>query len=171
MKTRISESSLFKVLSVTLILMLASPVFTNGQAGKTNFSGTWVLNQEKSTLGDNPRGGGDFTAKQEGNLLTVERTFTNRDGQSMTSTMNYTLDGKESVNTSQRGDSKSVASWSSDGKTLTISSVRSFNMDGETRTMKSTEVWTLTDQKTINIQSTMSTPNGERKMSLVYDKK
>lgn len=172
MKTGISGSFLFKLLSVVLLLVIASPASTKGQAGKTNFTGSWILNQEKSTQADGPRmGGGDFTAKQDGNLLTVERTLTNRDGQSMTNTMKYTLDGKESVNTTQRGDSKSVATWSADGKTLTISTTRSFNMDGETRTMKSVEVWTLTDQKTINVQSTMSTPNGERKMSLVYDKK
>ena len=172
METGIKRSFLFKLLLVSLILMVVLPFYTNAQAGKTNFSGSWVINEAKSNLGDGPRmGGGDFTAKQDGNMLTVERTFTNRDGESVTSLMKYTLDGKESLNTSQRGDSKSVASWSADGKTLTISTSRTFNMNGETRTMQSVEVWTMTDPKTINIQSTMTTPNGERKLTMVYDKK
>ena len=172
METGIKRTFLFKLLSVTFILMVALPFLTNAQAGKPNFTGTWAINEEKSNLGDGPRmGGGDFTAKQEGNLMTVERTFTNRDGQTMTSIMKYTLDGKESLNTSQRGDSKSVANWSADGKTLTISTSRTFNMNGETRTMQSVEIWTMTDPKTINIQSTMTTPNGERKLTMVYDKK
>jgi Tol biopolymer transport system component len=172
METGIKRSFLFKLLSVTLVLIVALPLFTNAQAGKTNFTGNWAINEEKSNLGDGPRmGGGDFTAKQDGNLLTVERTFTNRDGQTMTSIMKYTLDGKESLNTSQRGDSKSVASWTADGKTLTISTSRTFNMNGETRNMQSVEVWTMTDPKTISIQSTMTTQNGERKLTMVYDKK
>jgi Tol biopolymer transport system component len=172
METVIKRSFLLKVFSLIGILLVAVTSYTNAQAGKTNFTGSWALNEEKSNLGDGPRmGGGDFTAKQDGNLLTVERTFTNRDGQSMTSFMKYTLDGKESLNTSPRGDSKSVASWSADGKTLTISTTRTLNMNGETRNIQSVEVWTMTDPKTINIQSTMTTPNGERKLTMVYDKK
>jgi Tol biopolymer transport system component len=172
METGIKRSFLFKLLFVTMILMVALPFYTNAQTGKTNFSGSWAINEAKSNLGDGSRmGGGDFTAKQDGNMLTVERTFTNRDGESVTSLMKYTLDGKESLNTSQRGDSKSVANWSADGKTLTISTSWTFNMNGETRTMQSVEVWTMTDPKTINIQSTMTTPNGERKLTMVYDKK
>jgi len=172
MKTKISGTYYLKLFSIALLLMVVAPYVAVAQTGKVNFTGTWILNASKSVLGDNPRmGGGDFTAKQEGNLLTVDRTFTNRDGESMTSNMKYTLDGKECVNTSQRGDSKSVASWSADGKTLTISSVRTFNMNGESRTMKSVDVWTLTDPKTITIKSTSSTPNGDRNMTTVYDKK
>jgi Tol biopolymer transport system component len=172
MKTGINRNQLLKVLSVLLVLVIAAPVMTSAQTGKVNFAGSWTLNASKSNLGDGPRmGGGDFTAKQEANLLTVDRTFTTRDGQTMNSTMKYTLDGKESINTSQRGDSKSTAKWSADGKTLTINTSRTFNMNGESRTMNSVEVWTLTDPKTITVNSTMSTPNGDRNTTMVYDKK
>jgi hypothetical protein len=33
------------------------------------------------------------------------------DGQAMTTTTKYSLDGKETANTSGRGESKSVAKW------------------------------------------------------------
>jgi len=172
MKTGISGTYLLKLLSVILALALFTPFITEAQTAKVNFSGSWVLNSEKSTLGDNPRmGAGNFIAAQEGNLLSVERTRTNRDGETVTTTMKYTLDGKESINTSPRGDSKSVAAWSADSKTLTINTSRTFEMNGETMNIKSVEVWTLTDPKIITIQSTSTTPDGERRMTLIYDKK
>jgi len=116
-------------------------------------------------------GGGDFTATQEGNLLTVERTMTGPDGTARTTTSKYTLDGKESINTARMGESKSVATWSSDGKKLTIKTTRTMSRNGESTTMTSTEVWSLTDSKTLQIESTTSTPGGERKQTSVYNKK
>lgn len=172
MKKGRSRIYLFRMLSLALVLSLFVPAIAMAQTAKVNFSGNWVLNEEKSNLGDNQRmGGGNFIASQEANLLNVERTRTNRDGETVTTTMKYTLDGKESINTSTRGDSKSVASWSADGKTLNISTARTFEMNGETINMKTVEVWTLTNPTTITIQSTATTPNGERKMTMVYDKK
>ena len=164
-----------KVLFVLVLIMAVLAV--NAQAGKTNFAGTWNLNAEKSTQpqadqgGGMRMGGGNFVATQEANLLNVERTRTGQDGQSTTTTMKYTLDGKESINTSPRGDGKSVAKWSADGKSLTIETSRTMDMNGESRTMKSTEVWTLTDAKTLTVASTRQGQNGEVKTTMVYDKK
>ena len=170
-----------KIILSAMIIMtfLFTPFYLNGQTGKTNFSGTWALNAEKSTFGPGPGGqapqgqgqrggfgGGNFVAKQEANLLTVERT---RGDQTVTS--KYTLDGKESVNTTGRGESKSTATWSADGKTLKIVTTRSFERDGQTTQMKTTEEWTLTSPAVLTIVSTSSTPNGERKSTMVYDKK
>ena len=109
---------------MTIILVLIAPVITNAQAGKANFSGDWTLNAEKSTVpqggqgGGMRMGGGNFVATQDANLLTVVRTRTGQDGTPTTTTTKYTLDGKESINASPRGDSKSVATWSADGKSL-----------------------------------------------------
>jgi len=175
-KTRHNCITYMRLLSLTLILTLVSSVVVNAQAGKTNFAGDWTLNAEKSTQpqgggGGARMGGGNFTATQEANLLTVVRTRTGQDGQPTTTTMKYTLDGKESVNTSPRGDSKSVAKWSADGKSLTIETSRTMDMNGESRTMKSTEVWVLTDAKTLTVTTTRQGPNGEVKTVMVYDKK
>lgn len=170
-------SKLMMLFSLTLMAALISPVLINAQTGKTNFAGSWVMNASKSTTpqggggGGQRMGGGDFVANQDANMLTVVRTRTGQDGQATTTTMKYTLDGKESVNTSPRGDSKSTAKWSADGKSLTISTSRTIDMNGETRTMTSTEVWTLTDPKTISIVTTRQGQNGEVKTTMVYDKK
>jgi len=172
----INSSKFMRLISLAIILVLIAPVMTNAQAGKTNFAGDWTLNAEKSTQpqggqGGGMRMGGNFVATQEDNLLTVVRTRTGQDGQPTTMTMKYTLDGKESINTSPRGDSKSTATWSADGKTLTIVTSRTMDMNGQSTTMKSTEVWTLTDAKILSIASTRQGPNGEVKANNVYDKK
>jgi len=169
-----------KIMLSGMIIMaiLIMPFSLNGQAGKTDFTGTWQLNAEKSDLGQGPGqgrggfGGGNLVVKQEANLLTVERTMGDR-----TVTSKYTLDGKESINSTGRGESKSVATWSADGKTLTIVTTRSFERDGQTRQQKSTEMWKLTspdrskDQKVLSIVSSFTTQDGERKSTRVYDKK
>lgn len=142
----------------------------NAQAGLTDFSGTWNSNAEKSIQPPGNQGGGSLVARQVANLLTVERTRTGQDGQPTTIIMNYTLDGKECTNTSPRGESKSVASWSSDGKSLTIVTSRTMDRNGESVTMKSTENWTLADEKTLSVSSAGQGPAGEVKTTIVYDK-
>lgn len=155
-----------QLLSLTVVLALVAPVMIHAQAGKANFAGTWTMNAEKSTLpqgGGGPRMGGNITVTQEANLLTQTRT--SQDGTTRVS--KYTLNGKESVNTTGGGESKSTANWSADGKTLTIITKSNFN--GNERT--STAVWSLIDAKTLSIVSTRQGQNGEVKATMVYDKK
>lgn len=159
---------LMKLFSLTVIMATVVPAFLFAQKGKVSFAGTWTLNEQKSTQpqgGGNPQrmGGGSFVIAQEENLLT--RTRTAQDGTTRVS--KYTLDGKENVNMTGRGEVKSTAKWSEDGKTLTI--VSKFNIDGNDRT--STEVWTLTDSKTLSIAVTRPGQNGEMKSTMIYDKK
>lgn len=158
-------SNLMMLLSLTAILALVMPLMSHAQ--KANFAGTWTLNESKSKMpeggGGRMMGGPTFTVTQEANLLT--RTSTGQDGSQRVA--KYTLDGKESVNTTPRGDSKSVATWSADGKTLNIATTRTTN-NGE---RKSTEAWTLTDPKTLTIASSFTTQDGEMKATMVYEKK
>jgi Tol biopolymer transport system component len=164
MKTKLSN--LVQLFSLTVVLGLISPAIIYGQTGKINFSGTWALNTEKSTQqggGEQRMGGGNLVVAQEANILT--KTRTGQDGTARVS--KYSLDGKESVNTTGRGESKSIAKWSADGKTLSIETTMVFN--GNERT--STEVWSLTDTKTLSVAITRQGPNGEVKSTIVYDKK
>lgn len=164
---------------MVILALLFLPINLIGQSSKADFSGSWIYNAEKSntaqTAGQGQgRGGftgGDFIVRQEGSLLTVERTRTNPDGQSSTTTMKYTLDGKESNNSTGRGTSKSFASWSADGKILTIKSTRSFERNGETVIMNSTDVWSMPDKNMVTIVTTSSSPAGERTITSVYNRK
>lgn len=160
-----------QLFTLAVVFLMIVPTLGNAQAGKANYAGNWTFNESKSNLGDSGGrrfGGGDMVVKQEANLLTIERTRTNRDGETINMTSKYTLDGKESTNTFGQGESKSTAKWSADGKSLTIVTKMSFNGNDFT----STEVWTLKDAKTLSIDSTR--PNrdgGETKTTRVYDKK
>jgi hypothetical protein len=177
--------SLQIALSAMIILaFLAMPFSTYAQAGKANFAGSWVMNAEKSQMGQGqgqpPQGagqgqgqrmggfgGGPLTVKQEANLLTQVRTRTGQDGTATTTETKVTLDGKETVNTTQRGESKLTATWSADGKSLTIVTKSSFNGNE----MVTTAVWSLTDANTLAIKTTRKNQNGEDvTTTMVYDK-
>ena len=158
-----------KLISLAIILAFVMPEVASAQ-GKANFSGTWTLNESKSTLpqgggGGRYMGGGTMTVTQDASMLS--RTITGRNG--MERTLKYNLNGKESVNPMMgNNESKSVATWSPDGKTLTIKTTIEYN--GNTRT--STAMWTLKDSKTLCIETTSTGRNGnERKVTMIYDKK
>ena len=157
---------LFQVVSLTVALFLIAPLMIHAQAGKVNFSGTWVLNAEKSTIpesGGQRMGGGEMTITQDASTLTQSRT--GQDG--TTRETKYILDGKENINTTGRGEIKYTATWSADGKNLTLVTKMSF--DGNERT--SAAVWSLKDEKTLSIENTRQGQNGEVKTTMVYDKK
>ena len=163
----VTRKSFMQVLALTLMAsFFILPVKINAQGTKANFSGTWTLNEGKSTIpqgGGQRMGGREFTVTQEANLLTQTRT--SQDG--TTRATKYNLDGTESVNTFGEFESKSTAKWSADGKSLTITTKSNFN--GNERT--STAVWSLTDAKTLSIVSTRQGQDGEVKSTMVYDKK
>jgi hypothetical protein len=185
-----TRNNILRIISLTVILAFIMPVMTNAQAGKANFAGTWAMNAAKSDQppaggagGGGGQGGGggmrgglsNFVATQEANLLTVVSSRTGQDGTTVTTTSKYTLDGKESLNTTPGfggGDPiqvPSVATWSADGKSLTIVTTRTFN----DQTMKTTQVWTLTDASTLSITTTSPGFQGgaETVRKRVYDKK
>jgi len=163
----------FPLLTVAVIFSLLLIPTASFAGEKTDFSGEWTLNEDKSNLDE----GRAFAAlkiavKQDGNTIIIERTRTGRDGEERTSSETLTLDGKENLNEGERGSSTSVLTWSDDGITLTIKSKREFNRQGETFEINSTEVWTLAgDGKILSIQSDISSSRGERSATLVYEKK
>lgn len=175
-KTHILDLNSMKVLRPLMIIGV-SVLFlmqVSAQSGNVDFSGNWVLNESKSKFGDGPfrMASNTLVVKQEGINLTVERTMQGPDGE-MKMTNKYTLDGKVSENTGMMDmKSKSTVTWSQDKSSITIATTMNFDMNGETREMKSTEVWKLGDAgKSLTIEATNPTPDGEMKTTAVYDKK
>jgi len=169
-----SRRSFLQMIALMVMFSLfILPVKLNGQGAKPNFAGSWAFNEAKSNLGEggNFRRATQITVTHDGNDLTAARVRTNQDGVATTTTEKFTLDGKECINDTGRGPSKAIVTWSADGKALNFAITRTFDMNGETRTMKSTEVWTLTDAKTLSILSTATFQDNEMKSTLVYDKK
>jgi len=171
---QITRNYFMQLIALTVMVALfILPVKMNAQGAKANFSGSWAFNESKSNLGEGRgfRSATQMTVTQDWNNLIVDRVRTNQNGEATTTTEKYTLDGKESVNTSGRGPSKTVVTWSADGNSLNFAITRTFDRNGETTEMKSTEVWTLTDAKTLSVLSTFTMQDDERKTTLVYDKK
>ena len=151
-------------------------------AERANFSGEWKLNESKSELdgkfpicifGEADRaiskvmkiaGHGDFLT------VTVARPFGY--GGLVTSQEKVTFDDKENEATRVGSPrEKSSASWSDDGQTMTINSVKSFNTISEDADIKVTEVWKLiNDGKSMSVQVNSSSISGENTMILIYDK-
>ena len=171
--------------SDSMIIRMARPLIMIGlsflllsqlsaQSCAANFSGTWVLNESKSKLGDGPfrMAASSLNVKQDGNNLTIERAMSGPDGQEMKMSGKYTLDGKECENAGMMDmKTKSKVNWSADKKSITIASVTIFNMNGDNMEMKSTEIWALDGDKTLKIEATNDTPDGEKKTTIIYDKK
>jgi len=146
---------------------------TNSFAGgKSDFSGKWILNENKSNLGEGRTFSAvKMTVQQNGNTISIERTRRGRNGQERSSNETLTTDGKENIIKNENRSTVLVATWSDDGSTLTIKSQREFSRQGETFQMKSTETWTLGENgKILKIESDTSSQRGERSVTLVYDK-
>ncbi len=142
-------------------------------AGKTDFSGTWTMNAEKSATGDNAprRVAAKMTIVQTADTLSIERTFRRNTGEETSSTEKLTMDGKECVTTVMDRPRTSTATWSEDGKNLTIASKSVFERDGNKIEMNSTETWKLSeDGKTLTMDVASTSPRGDRKGAFVYDK-
>lgn len=162
-----------------IVVFLMSAVVVSAQEGKVNFSGEWTLNADKSEFGGGGGGGGrgggrgmgssKMIVEQKDNALTVETFRQNRDGEEVSTTNTYTLDGKKSNNESNFGTTVSVVNWSKDGKTLTIESTMTGSRGGQEFTMESTAVWSL-EGNILTVETTRSTPRGEMTSKAVYDK-
>ena len=141
---------------------------------KADFKGDWSYNESKSKVGESRfrRPAAKIKVSGEGESITIERSGTNQNGESVTQSEKLTFDGKASEST-VFGSMKrsSVASWSANGEEMNINSTISGERNGQTFEIKIAEVWKLTDGgKSLTIDSKSTTPNGEVSQTLVYDK-
>ncbi len=142
-------------------------------ADQINFSGKWILNGEKSTLGEGGRAmlANQMTVTQNENKMSLERLTKRRNGEEMTSKEDLTLDGKECKNTVRNREITATAKWSPDGKSLTIASKSTFERNGNKMEIDAVEIWQFTDAgKSLTIQYNSKSSRGERKATLVYEK-
>jgi hypothetical protein len=139
-----------------------------------NFSGSWALNESKSTLGDGPSmSTTSMTVNQQEGLISIDLVRPSFDGGDEKSSEKYTLDGKESVNKGMMDSSiKTITSWSEDKKELKFAKTIVFDMNGEKMELKITDVWSISDDgKTLTVKSSMTSQMGDTNLVLVYDKK
>ena len=177
MKSKVNFGTGNRVIKISLPVLFALvslSLLSGSLSAQPDFSGSWALNESKSTLGDGPRMSvTSMTVNQEENLMSVDLVQPSWDGGEMKRSEKYTLDGKESVNEGMMGSSvKTITSWSEDKKELRFAKTIAFDMNGETMEMKLNDAWTLSgDGKTLTVKSTMISDMGETNLVLVYDKK
>ena len=83
----------------------------------------------------------------------------------------YTLDGKEVVTESNGGSSTVKATWSSDGKTLELSSVRAGSFNGNEFKATTNDKLTLSgDGKVLTVKRTGESPRGPVDATMVFNK-
>ena len=147
-----------KIALLVLVMAVAVAGLSFAQA-KPDFSGKWAPKEAAAPAGGGGRGGGmagPMTVKQTATELTQERTM----GENTMTTV-WKLDGTESVNKTQRGESKSTAKF--DGAKFLIKTVS----EGPNGPNETTATWSLSaDGKELTIVTT--TARGERTM--VYTK-
>ena len=178
MRKKICALSVLGALIFALAVSAAAPV---------NFAGTWTLDKSKSQ-GLSPRVQGadsvSWTIIQTDKAITVEEKVT---GGAMTGgpggpgggggrggfggPRTYNLDGSETTADMGRGKATRKASWSSDGKTLELSTKSVFQgQDGEV-TMTSTEKLQLSgDGKTLTVTRHSEGPRGPQDSTYVFTK-
>jgi hypothetical protein len=159
---------------LALPLLAAVFSFTAPQPAATDFSGNWKLNEGKSELGQfGTRGSASkIEIKQTGNDVSITRHSTGFDGNEQTTTENLTADGKEVTSTvfgtAQR---KATMKWADDQKSFSVTTSTSMERGGQSFSFDGKEVWSLSaDGKTLTLQNTVTTPQGEFSTKAVYDK-
>jgi hypothetical protein len=138
-----------------------------------NFSGTWLLSEEKSVL-DN-LGAGNLPYKmeiaQKEYALSVRRHFVVEWGDDRIAEQALTLDGKEIRSEFFNSPRVTTANWSKSGDGLVTQSRVSFNRGGQTSEIVTREIWgTRQRGQILSIQRTSSSARGERKITLIFEK-
>ncbi len=149
-----------RLMVVALMLALAAVA-----AAKPNFSGKWSMNAAKSDYGPIPAPE-KFTRDIEhaDPSLLIKSHQVGQQGE-IQSEFKYTTDGKESVNQSRGGEIRGTARW--DGDVLVIESKR--NIQG--MDISQTDKWRMAgDGKSMKIESSLRTPQGDLEISVFFDK-
>jgi mannan endo-1,4-beta-mannosidase len=138
-----------------------------------NFSGEWVLNEDKSTL-DN-FGAGSLPAKlkivQNGNEMSVQRSYIEEWQDDRITDEKIMLSGEETKSTYMNSPRVTIANLSANKDTLTIKSKTTFNFNGQTSQMLTTETWDLqTHGKVLSITQLSTSQRGDRKITMIYEK-
>ena len=152
-----------RLLFFVLVFAMVIAVSVSAHAAP-DFSGTWVLDVNKSDLGmNNPAA----KAQMKKVVLIIKQTATKLSIERSTGDVAvYNLDGSESVNSLPNGgQSKTTMKWA--GDTLVAKTIS--NTGGMNTTM--TDVRSLgANGKEMVLKVSLQMPSGERKQTLVYTK-
>jgi hypothetical protein len=139
-----------------------------------DFSGTWVLNEDKSDFGR--MGAGMAPARMDvvhrDNVVTIRTTRVSEFSDDQVTEEKMPLDGTETKSEFMNSPRVATARISPDGAKLLVDSTVSFTWGPPGAKMTSKEAWLLLDGgRTLSIQRTVSSFRGEQSLTLVFDKR
>ena len=185
-------------LTAGLIAALALAVFATVKPA--NFAGTWVLDKAKSQGLSQRLQGADsvtWTITQDDKTISIDSKVTGGQppagagggagsgsstgsgggqgrgmGGGMGGPQSYNLDGKEVTTQGQNGSTSTMkATWSGDGSTLELLSIRAGNFNGNEFKSTSTDKLSLSgDGKTLTVNRHSESPRGTTDSTLVFNK-
>jgi hypothetical protein len=143
------------------------------EARPVDFSGTWLLNEEKCEFDNSGSGGSPskMVITQNGNSLSIRRHFVVEWGDDRIMEETVSLDGKEIKSELFNSPRVTTAKWSDGADALNLESRVSLNRGGQASEMVTKETWTVRDHgRSLAIQQTSTSFRGDRKMTLVFDR-
>lgn len=183
-----------KIVSIVALACVMALSGVSALAAPTSFAGTWELDKAKSeglSRGMQNAESVTLTVTQDAKQITIDTKMAGGQGgaggpggvggpgggqgrgMGMGGAQTYNLDGTEtSTDMPNGGNAKNKATWSSDGKTLTLTRVIHTNFQGNEVTITNTDVLTLSaDGKTLTIARTSESARGTQQSKLVFNKK
>lgn len=176
-------------------LMTAFVLATLVSSAAANFAGTWSLDKTKSqglSQGMMNAESVIWTITQDDKQITIDSKVTGGQppagappagappggpgggggrGGAPAGPRTFTLDGKEATAEAMGGTNTTKATWSSDGKTLELSSVRTGSRDGTEFKFTTTEKLSLSgDGKVLTVNRHSESPRGPQDSTMVFNK-
>lgn len=184
---------LFLIAGLTTAFLLV--VAAAGAQNKANFAGTWGLDKAKSqglSQGMQNAESVTWTITQDDKQISIDSKTvagqaaaapgsgggggmgSGRGAGAPSGPRTYTLDGKEVTTDAggqMGGNNTTKSTWSSDGKTLELSSVRTGNFNGNEFKATTTEKLSLSaDGKVLTVVRHSESPRGTQDSTLVFNK-
>lgn len=166
------KSTLVNVTIATILALNLSLVFA---AAKANFTGTWVMDKSRSE-GVPPEVEQTMVLTQSDDKVILENKIT-RDGNVITVSDTYIINGKEEAFTQKVNDQESkgkrTSKWLADGSGFESSEeiIRQAG-DGTQVTLQVTRKWVMAaDGKTFTVEMSVKGPNGTQQTKRVFVKK
>jgi hypothetical protein len=177
--------------SVVTMSILGAMIFAMAvyAAAPANFGGTWTLDKAKSTGLDQRMQNAEsvqWIITQDEKQISIESKVTGGQptgggpgtgggggmrGGGMGGPRSYNLDGKEVTTEANGGTSTMKATWSSDGQSLELTSVRTGSFNGNDFKSTTNDKLQLSgDGKVLTVKRTGESPRGPVDMTLVFNK-
>jgi hypothetical protein len=156
---------------LTLISLLFFLTSITVFAQKTDFSGEWKINKEKSLLGDNQLFLSRIKIQLKADSVLTTRVYENVNGEEYPFDENLSLDGKEGKIVIFEMPRKSTATHSDNNTIILINSTTTFNGNNGQEDMIAKESWNVQGEgQILALEFSNKMSGNETKGTYIYDK-